>query len=73
MIHCEHIEFCRFGGVILESNYSDVPFGTPATIIRLGTTLRPGMERGVHIGSCCPSERNGIVHASMFLLLTSMD
>eukprot|EP00913_Durusdinium_trenchii_P034968 g32710.t1 len=29
-----------FGGVILESNYSDVPFGTPATIIRLGTTLR---------------------------------
>ena len=30
----------RYGGVILESSYSDVPFGTPATVIRLGTTLR---------------------------------
>ncbi|CAJ1412452.1 unnamed protein product [Effrenium voratum] len=29
-----------FGGVILESNYSDVPFGSPAKVIRLGTTLR---------------------------------
>lgn len=30
----------RYGGVILESNYSDVPFGEPAAVIRLGSTLR---------------------------------
>jgi len=29
-----------YGGVILESNYSDVPFGEPAAVIRLGSTLR---------------------------------
>ena len=31
---------CRYGGVILESNYKDVPFGEPAAVIRLGSTLR---------------------------------
>eukprot|EP00440_Ansanella_granifera_P056404 gb/GFBE01061128.1/.p1 GENE.gb/GFBE01061128.1/~~gb/GFBE01061128.1/.p1 ORF type:complete len:925 (+),score=157.38 gb/GFBE01061128.1/:1-2775(+) len=29
-----------FGGVILESNFEDVPFGAPARVLRLGTTLR---------------------------------
>lgn len=29
-----------YGGVILESNYKDVPFGEPAAVIRLGSTLR---------------------------------
>jgi len=29
-----------FGGVILESNYCEVPFGVPAKIIRLGATFR---------------------------------
>ena len=29
-----------FGGVILESEFADVPFGAPTKILRLGTTLR---------------------------------
>ncbi|CAE8714967.1 unnamed protein product, partial [Polarella glacialis] len=29
-----------FGGAILESNFQEVPFGAPAKILRLGTTLR---------------------------------
>ena len=29
-----------FGGVILESEYTDVPFGAPTKVLRLGTTLR---------------------------------
>eukprot|EP00931_Biecheleriopsis_adriatica_P049171 TRINITY_DN28433_c0_g1_i1.p1 TRINITY_DN28433_c0_g1~~TRINITY_DN28433_c0_g1_i1.p1 ORF type:complete len:878 (+),score=179.92 TRINITY_DN28433_c0_g1_i1:44-2677(+) len=29
-----------FGGIILESNFQEVPFGTPVQILRLGTTLR---------------------------------
>jgi len=29
-----------FGGVILESEFTDVPFGAPTRILRLGTTLR---------------------------------
>lgn len=29
-----------FGGIIIESNFQDVPFGAPTKILRLGTTLR---------------------------------
>ena len=29
-----------FGGVILESEFADVPFGAPTKVLRLGTTLR---------------------------------
>lgn len=29
-----------FGGIIIESNFQDVPFGTPTKFLRLGTTLR---------------------------------
>ena len=49
---------CRYGGVILESNYKDVPFGEPAAVIRLGSTLRPSSRaRGVW-SNMLPTSKN---------------
>lgn len=38
-VRCFGKEFW-FGGMILESEHADVPFGSPVRILRLGTTLR---------------------------------